>query len=80
MEPQIRGYADALYVKALSEARDEHKNEIVATTKQMAQRGLQQGFSGIAFSAMIEIEAAFIGRQMKARLTSFQEYCFAGTA
>jgi diguanylate cyclase (GGDEF)-like protein len=73
MEPQIRQYADALYTKALSDARDEREKEILAFNKEAAQRGISQGLSGITLGKMIEIDAAFIGRQMKARLTSFQE-------
>lgn len=73
MESEIREYADALYIKALSDARDEREKEILTFNKQAAQRGINQGLSGIALGKMIEIDATFIGRQMKARLTSFQE-------
>src|SRR5216683_7856945 len=73
MEKSIQEYADALYMKALSDAREKHKDELTEANRQMAQRGLSQGFSGIAFGKTIEIDAALIGRQMKARLVSFQE-------
>src|SRR6266853_949646 len=73
MEKSIQEYAEALYIKALAEAREKHKDEITESNRQMAQRGLSQGFSGIAFGKTIEIDAALIGRQMKARLVSFQE-------
>jgi diguanylate cyclase (GGDEF)-like protein len=73
MEKSIQEYADALYMKALSDAREKHKAEITEANRQMAQRGLSQGFSGIAFGKTIEIDAALVGRQMKARLVSFQE-------
>jgi len=73
MEQAIKEHADALYIRALSEAREKRKNEIIAANREMAQRGMSQGFSGIAFGRMMEIDAAFIGRQMKARLASFQE-------
>src|SRR6266403_4244388 len=73
MEKSIKEYADALYIRALAEAREKHKNELIEANREMAQRGLSQGFSGIAFGKTIEIDAALIGRQMKARLVSFQE-------
>src|SRR5260370_29611023 len=73
MEQSIKEYADALYIKALAEAREKHRDETTEANRQMTQRGLNQGFSGIAFGKTIEIDAALIGRQMKARLVSFQE-------
>jgi diguanylate cyclase (GGDEF)-like protein len=73
MESQIREYADVLFIKALSEARDEREKDNVAFKKQMVQRGVDQGVSGIQYGSMIQIEAAFIRRQMKARLASFQQ-------
>ncbi|HVS89762.1 MAG TPA: GGDEF domain-containing protein [Candidatus Acidoferrum sp.] len=73
MEQSIKEYADALYIRALAEAREKHKVEITEANRQMAQRGMSQGFSGIAFGKTIEMDAALIGRQMKARLVSFQE-------
>lgn len=73
MEPQIREYGDALFERALSEARDAREKEIVELKKQMAQRGMSQGFSGIEYGGMIQIHAAFIGRQMMARLASFRD-------
>jgi diguanylate cyclase (GGDEF)-like protein len=71
MEQLIKEYADALYIKELSEARKNHTNELNAASREMGQRGLTR--SGIALGKMIEIDAAFIGRQMKARLVSFQQ-------
>ena len=71
MEQSIKDYADALYIKELSEARKKHTQELNEASKQMGQRGLTR--SGIALGKMLEIDAAFIGRQMKARLVSFQQ-------
>lgn len=71
MEQSVKEYADALYVKELSEARKKHINELTEANRQMGQRGLTR--SGIALGKMLEIDAAFIGRQMKARLVSFQQ-------
>jgi len=73
MEKSVQEYADALYIKALHDAREKHKEETTEAAKQMAQRGLSQSFSGIAFGKTIEIDAALVGSQMKARLVSFQE-------
>ncbi len=73
MERSVQEYADALYIKALHDAREKHKEETTEAAKQMAQRGLSQSFSGIAFGKTIEIDAALVGSQMKARLVSFQE-------
>jgi|SRR5207245_14935 len=71
MEQSIKEYADALYIKELSEARKNYTNELNAASREMGQRGLTR--SGIALGKMIEIGAAFVGRQMKARLVSFQQ-------
>ncbi len=40
MEQSIKEYSDALYIKALAEARQKYKDEITEANKQMAQRGL----------------------------------------
>ena len=47
MEKSIQEYADALYIKALHDAREKHKEETTEAAKQMAQRGLSQSFSGL---------------------------------
>src|SRR4029077_12952876 len=70
MEKSIQEYADALYMKAVSEERQKHTNELNEASKEMGRRGLTR--SGIALSRMMEVDAAFIGEQMKARLVSFQ--------
>jgi diguanylate cyclase (GGDEF)-like protein len=73
MEQSLKEYADALYVNALSDLRKKHRDETTEANVRMTQRGLNQGFSGIAFGKTIEIDAALIGRQMKARLDSYKE-------
>jgi diguanylate cyclase (GGDEF)-like protein len=74
MEQSLKEYADALYVNALSDLRKKHGDETAEAHRLITQRGLNQGgFSGIAFGKTIEIDAALIGRQMKARLVSYQE-------
>jgi diguanylate cyclase (GGDEF)-like protein len=70
MDQRIREYADAMYVKALSEASNSLEQEIVATKRKMAQRGMAS--SGIAYSEMIRIHAAYIGKQMMARFTTYR--------
>lgn len=71
MDKKIREYADALYMKALSEAREVQNHEIAKTTREMAARGISS--SGIEFGEFIRIHAETIGRQMMARLNSLRD-------
>ena len=70
MEAQIREYADALFLRAVSQARDARDKELMAKKQEMAWRGLRS--SGITNSETIRINAEFVGKQMLARLNSFR--------
>lgn len=73
MNPEIQGYVNDLYSRALGEARRARQEEVVSLKKEILKRGLHQGLSGVEVGGMINIEVEFIGRRMMARLDSFRE-------
>ncbi len=73
MDAKVREYADALYQRSLSEARNEQQEAITSLKKEMTRRGMHHGFSGIEYGGKMELHAKFIGNDMMARLTSFRD-------
>jgi hypothetical protein len=70
MDTRIREHADALYVKELHTISADRTREASDLARTMHQRGLTN--SGIVQGNQIKLEYAIIGRQMSARLESFQ--------